>query len=1172
MKNVKRLCATFLAVMMLFTTLATSALAAKTDALPLFSKDGNYLVADHGTRYETVFEQDPITKIITATIYVTNHTDSGRALMLNGLGILVGFNDRVAPYSTGGDLYVGGAVKDEAVVRNYVHPIWDNFKTISSTYMQNNSAQRVVALKLGTSGTAEEDMLKVEPGTSKEVATIQFMPVNGADELNLDMFYYQYSGDFLYKMSTWIGNGTMYLAADERALSTQATYYISDHAFKIHVKHVAPAGLESDDENGVVIGYDETIMEWAESPEGPYYSGQPKVMDDAKLFIRMQGDADYSQTSTDGKYVDYKMYLPSDPVTIQFGTIGTGGTNQSAKPDVNTVTEGDREVTGSGVPDASITVTFPDGRQEIAIVDSNGNWRVSVPEEVTLEKGNTLDVIQVEVGKEPSDSVNVLVVGQADVILTVTFDPNGGEAPSFTELFVTEGDSYGSLPLVSREDYLFEGWYTARNGGELVTESTIVTKQADHTLYAQWTFNGPEVSAKPEVNLVTEGDSEVSGRGEPGAEITVTFRDGSEEYTFVDDNGDWTVPVPDDVILEKDTVIEVIQTEAGKEPSETVEVIVVGLDDEIITVYFDANGGNGPSFSSKEVAIGGQYGELPTVSYEGYLFDGWFAEDGERIDTDSEVTVTEDHTLYAQWTQKAVSAQPDVNPVTDTDKTVNGTGEPGAEITVIFPDGSQETADVEEDGSWTVIVPGDVTLEKDQVLEVIQTENGKEPSDPKEVIVSGQDAIELTVTFDANGGTVPSPSSKTVTVGGTYGDLPATTSSGYTFEGWYTAQTGGTRITKDTVVTLSQNHTLYAQWKTMESGGGSGGGGATNYTITVKYLEVGSNKVLAAEYTKTLSSQSSYDVTAQTEKAISGYKIATVEGPAPKGIITGNILISVFYEKTSAGGGGGSGSGEITLPDLDVPLGVFADTHYAYIIGYKNGTVRPLSNLTRAEAATVFFRLLQDEVRTTNWTQQNAFADVQQGQWHNNAISVMSKMGILAGYQDGTFRPDGTITRGELATIAAKFARMNGNAVMRQTSFGDIAGHWAESDILYASAVGFIDGYQNGNFNPDAQISRAEFMAIVNRMLGRVPETVEDLMTEGMTQWTDNMDTGTWYYLAVQEATNSHEHEYKDSQVEGRSGRYETWTKILPNRDWIRLEQELVAAAPKQMLEIGFQK
>jgi hypothetical protein len=233
----------------------------------------------------------------------------------------------------------------------------------------------------------------------------------------------------------------------------------------------------------------------------------------------------------------------------------------------------------------------------------------------------------------------------------------------------------------------------------------------------------------------------------------------------------------------------------------------------------------------------------------------------------------------------------------------------------------------------------------------------------------------------------------------------------------------------------------------------------------------------------------------------------------------------------------------------------FISDHVAYIIGYPEGDVRPNKNITRAEIATIFFRLLTDDTRSSFYTQYNPFSDVSVGSWYNNAVSTISNMGIVKGYPDGTFNPGSAITRGELAAIAARFAKVMDMKQGGSTSFSDISGNWAQDDIRYAAAIGWVNGYPDGTFKPDRPITRAEVMTLVNRMLERVPEGADDLLAGEMVIWTDNADVSAWYYIAVQEATNSHVPKYRDNTVPGLLFKYEYWIQLLPNRDWALLEK-----------------
>ena len=254
--------------------------------------------------------------------------------------------------------------------------------------------------------------------------------------------------------------------------------------------------------------------------------------------------------------------------------------------------------------------------------------------------------------------------------------------------------------------------------------------------------------------------------------------------------------------------------------------------------------------------------------------------------------------------------------------------------------------------------------------------------------------------------------------------------------------------------------------------------------------------------------------------------------------------VSYTVKKSSSGGGGGGGrKPTVTIPD-DVPTGLNGDDHYAYIVGYPNGNVEPNGNITRAEVATIFFRLLTEEVRTANSTQSNSLSDVTRGQWFNHAVSTLSSMGIVKGHNDGTFAPNAPITRAEFAAIAARFDDKNTDT---SSKFTDIASHWAKNEIGIAANKGWINGYPDGTFRPNQYITRAEAMTLVNRVLNRLPENSSDLL-DSMIKWPDNSDASQWFYLAVQEATNSHYYKTKENK-------FEKWTELRKTRDWTELEK-----------------
>ena len=255
------------------------------------------------------------------------------------------------------------------------------------------------------------------------------------------------------------------------------------------------------------------------------------------------------------------------------------------------------------------------------------------------------------------------------------------------------------------------------------------------------------------------------------------------------------------------------------------------------------------------------------------------------------------------------------------------------------------------------------------------------------------------------------------------------------------------------------------------------------------------------------------------------------------------------YDQKSGGSGGSGGSNRpkppvVEIPD-DVPTGLNGKDHYAYVVGYPDGMVYPQKNITRAEVATIFFRLLTDETREANMTKSNGYNDMKDGAWYTCAVSTLSKMGIIKGYEDGSFKPDASISRAEFAAIAARF---DPNGDKTPATFSDVSSHWAKDEISIAANHGWIKGYEDGSFKPDQKITRAETMTLVNRVLKRLPETKDDLHKD-MKTWPDNQNESAWFYLAVQEATNSHYQKLK------KDGTHETWESMRETRDWAALEK-----------------
>ena len=379
-------------------------------------------------------------------------------------------------------------------------------------------------------------------------------------------------------------------------------------------------------------------------------------------------------------------------------------------------------------------------------------------------------------------------------------------------------------------------------------------------------------------------------------------------------------------------------------------------------------------------------------------------------------------------------------------------------------------------------------------------------------------------------------------------------------------------LTEDTTIDLYYYLDNWKDGSSVEEDNEKGGDGTPDcYQVLVKYQSGDTNRgsvgpltmeVLTIKSNGVYASEGQVTATGSTAEATGrnyfsnwtnkdntqvGSK-ATLEAQTIKNAKGGDVYtFTANFDRSSGGGGGGSNRPKppvVEIPD-DVPTGLNGKDHYAYIIGYGNNDVRPQNNITRAEVATIFFRLLTDETRTANMTKSNSYNDVKDGDWFCCAVSTLSKMGIIKGYEDGSFKPNDPISRAEFAAIAARF---DPDGDKTPASFFDVTSHWAKDEISIAANHGWIKGYEDGSFKPDQKITRAETMTLVNRVLNRLPETKDDLHKD-MKTWVDNMDETAWYYLAVQEATNSHYFKNKTST------KFEQWTDLRDTRDWSELEK-----------------
>ena len=434
---------------------------------------------------------------------------------------------------------------------------------------------------------------------------------------------------------------------------------------------------------------------------------------------------------------------------------------------------------------------------------------------------------------------------------------------------------------------------------------------------------------------------------------------------------------------------------------------------------------------------------------------------------------------------------------------------------------------------------------------------------PANVCQTKMTAQTYTVTYDANGGSGTMTDKNSPYAYGAAATVLTNgfTRSRYTFTGWNTQADGkGTSCKAGDSIDVTGNIVLYAQWSKNSSRDDD-----DKYFFAIQKVDAQDGHAL---------NDAKFELYQRDNR---GNKLpASRKTTASWGTESGIALFSVSATKTSNGGSTWYYR-EITAPEgyvLDTKeyeisardfyyddqskavakaktvrnyRGTTPDLlndsdHFAYVIGYMDGNVRPYGLISRAETTTIFFRLLKDSVRDGNLLTSNTYTDVADDYWANTAISTMTGLGIVQGRSTTTFDPKAPITRAQFAAICARFDTGKSNG---EQTFSDIQGHWAEKYIERAAELGWIKGFEDGSFRPDTYITRAQAMTMINRVLNRIPEENSDLPA-GMNTWPD-CNPGDWFYLAVQEATNSHAFQYK-------AGNYETWTGMNKNPDWTRYE------------------
>ena len=742
----------------------------------------------------------------------------------------------------------------------------------------------------------------------------------------------------------------------------------------------------------------------------------------------------------------------------------------------------------------------------------------------------------------------------------ISYELNGGTITSNTSDYTVAGEVYPNAPVVtpsvSKEDYTFGGWYTDANFQNQWTGTTM--PNVNLTLHAKWTGNSPvnpTPDPTPDTDLVdamyfvlmpgqgvpdsgvnqgvdkyfpnASNSGGVEGRNNTngyvgkitiaateleGAQTTNGYFDGNGvdpdgEYLknigdlgyFNADNyntdGTYKGTLPTGManfnMTKKSIVWYVIKKEGN---GYHVDGYVKGVNIEL--KYFDEFDGKQMGESTR--LLSGDTATInkePDVTHDGWIFAGWFTKDGTKYEVNSKHTLIDSLNLYARWTTtyKVETHFMDANGIEQenlkrTSNDLTGTHGKLLSELVVRPDMMNITGNYVYAPSETKYSVGNEN--KGSVANVTFTEAN--------TVIHQYYYLDETGKTDEKGKDTNEPNN--------YPDA-------WEYKATFIVKNG--------------------QWDTNPTGGSD--------TI-VKYLPTKNITTGETIETKLI------DVPTAGNTPDSHYKAGSWDPKPNEGdVITKDMTYTYTYSWRSSGGSGGSNRPKppvVEIPD-DVPTGLNGKDHYAYIIGYGNNDVRPQNNITRAEVATIFFRLLTDETRTANMTKSNGYNDVKDGDWFCCAVSTLSKMGIIKGYEDGSFKPNDPISRAEFAAIAARF---DPDGDKTPGTFADVTSHWAKDEISIAANHGWIKGYEDGSFKPDQKITRAETMTLVNRVLKRLPETKDDLHKD-MKTWVDNMDETAWYYLAVQEATNSHYFKNKTST------KFEQWTDLRDTRDWSELEK-----------------
>lgn len=832
--------------------------------------------------------------------------------------------------------------------------------------------------------------------------------------------------------------------------------------------------------------------------------------------------------------------LPTTPVYVYFKTVNTknelvkveSGVTYNANGSswatlgklvtATTVTPEKKNILGAEVKTSSNFVKHDSNK------DFNLDW---ISEWVDLKRDNGAAGYESEA---PFGTHVWHLDGQVNVY-KLSYDAN---RPAGVTADVTVPDSAYYLPgwnaPVSTDDptlqgYNFGGWYKEPECVNEAKEKVAVAK--DTVLYAKWT-----PLAQPTADLID--DNITIKHGVNGAPA-----DGDDSAAHI---------VKKDAKISYKATLDMKNLDFGANPehADTVRIIRAAMTSVGVTSLWDFIKNNSIDiFADSKVNLYVKFSdklENPATLDGITLKSGWF-----KLDPNNKPTY---NNTTGYWTIPCVIKDAEDEP--DTNDSIVTLSR------ITLPLTAKAQGELSSDTELNVISEGyiDGTIKiSTHELSLI----GKSKDAPAKNTAKLKLAVPTyTVTYDGNGADSGKTTDNTAYATGTTATVKANgyTRNGYTFTGWNTKADGSSTPYKTgDWITMTGSVILYAQWTRNSSHGGDDDdkyffaiqkvdaqdGHALNGAKFELYQLDKNDRIVNRRVVRTtqqsnkngialfsVDNKKSYDgIWYYAEvSAPEGYVLDRTEYEINDKDFSDSLSTAVKYADTVRNYRG-------TTPDL-----LNDSDHFAYVIGYMDGNVRPYGLISRAETTTIFFRLLKDSVRDGNLLTSNTYTDVADDYWANTAISTMTGLGIVQGRSTTTFDPKAPITRAQFAAICARFD--TGKTSGEQT-FSDIQGHWAEKYIQRAAELGWIKGFEDGTFRPDTYITRAQAMTMINRVLNRIPEDESDLLP-GMNVWPD-CNPGDWFYLAIQEATNSHDFEHK-------AGNYETWTRLTKDPDWTRYE------------------